>query len=58
MPQCRPDGRLAAGFIREADEVKVFEVFGGDLPVMGWPTESRYAKRLGDRSHKRTAGCR
>jgi hypothetical protein len=42
--------------MREADEVKVFEAFGGDLPVQGMPTVSRNAKRSGDRSDKRAAG--
>ncbi|WP_147384557.1 hypothetical protein [Paenibacillus sp. 1011MAR3C5] len=41
----------------EADEVRVFELFGGDLPVYSKPTVSRNAKRSGDRLYKRAAGC-
>lgn len=36
---------------READEVEVFELFGGGLPVMHRTVTAR-AKGMGDRSHK------
>ncbi|MFF2886095.1 hypothetical protein [Paenibacillus sp. NPDC057967] len=54
---CGPEMELRSTIHTEADEVRVFEVFGGDLPVYSKPTVSRNAKRSGDRSYKRAAGC-
>lgn len=40
---------------RQADEVEVFEMFGGDLPVHDIQPIAENAKGSGDRSDKRTA---
>lgn len=42
-------------FIRQADEVKVFETFGGDLPVF-WQANRKPLRKMAGRPVRQTCG--
>lgn len=51
-----PRGSYRHGRLLQADEVGVFEIFGGDLPVVSPDREPMLGKWMGDCPHNKPVG--